>query len=122
MQKTNVSPLGETLDRETIYIAPTKLRETLRSLRRHIRTSIAQDAGALLRTGRPDHAVATSKTFRSLARVCGAAPSGEGPYVRRLLPRDELSLSGKTSSPLVTFSSGYVNVHANCWLDTCTIR
>jgi ABC-type dipeptide/oligopeptide/nickel transport system permease subunit len=35
MQKTNVSTLGETLDRETIYIAPTKLRETLRSLRRH---------------------------------------------------------------------------------------
>jgi exopolyphosphatase / guanosine-5'-triphosphate,3'-diphosphate pyrophosphatase len=65
--------------------------DDLRGLRRHIRTSVAHDAGAVLRGGRPDHAVATSKTFRSLARVCGAAPSGEGPYVRRLLPRDELS-------------------------------
>jgi exopolyphosphatase / guanosine-5'-triphosphate,3'-diphosphate pyrophosphatase len=65
--------------------------DDLRALRRHVRASIAQDAGAVLRTGRSDHAVATSKTFRSLARVCGAAPSGEGPYVRRLLPHDELS-------------------------------
>jgi exopolyphosphatase / guanosine-5'-triphosphate,3'-diphosphate pyrophosphatase len=65
--------------------------DDLRALRRHVRASIAQDAGVVLRTGRSDHAVATSKTFRSLARVCGAAPSGEGPYVRRLLPRDELS-------------------------------
>lgn len=65
--------------------------EDVRTLRRHIRTSIAREAGAVLRDGRPDHAVATSKTFRSLARVCGAAPSGEGPFVRRLLPRDELT-------------------------------
>jgi exopolyphosphatase/guanosine-5'-triphosphate,3'-diphosphate pyrophosphatase len=34
--------------------------------------------------------VATSKTFRSLARICGAAPSGEGPFVRRVLERDTL--------------------------------
>ena len=27
--------------------------------------------------------MATSKTFRSLARICGAAPSGEGLLVRR---------------------------------------
>jgi exopolyphosphatase/guanosine-5'-triphosphate,3'-diphosphate pyrophosphatase len=32
-----------------------------------------------------DHAVATSKTFRSLARICGAAPQGEGLLVRRVL-------------------------------------
>lgn len=35
--------------------------------------------------GRPDLAVATSKTFRSLARLTGAAPSGAGPRVRRQL-------------------------------------
>jgi len=33
----------------------------------------------------PDHAVATSKTFRQLARIGGAAPSSDGPYVRRFL-------------------------------------
>jgi exopolyphosphatase / guanosine-5'-triphosphate,3'-diphosphate pyrophosphatase len=64
--------------------------DDVRKLRRHIRTTIAQDAGEFLRQGPSDHAVATSKTFRSLARVCGAAPSDEGPFVRRLLPRDEL--------------------------------
>ena len=30
-----------------------------------------------------DRAVATSKTFRSLARICGAAASDQGPFVRR---------------------------------------
>ncbi|MDQ4006759.1 MAG: Ppx/GppA family phosphatase [Actinomycetota bacterium] len=65
--------------------------DDVRALRHHIRTAVAREAGSVLRHGRPDHAVATSKTFRSLARVCGAAPSGEGPYVRRLLPRDELA-------------------------------
>ncbi len=60
-------------------------------LRQRIRTSIAHDAGTLLRGGRPDHAVATSKTFRSLARICGAAPSSEGPFVRRVLRADDLS-------------------------------
>ncbi len=63
----------------------------LRKLRKQIRTSIAHDAGSLLRGGTPDHAVATSKTFRSLARICGAAPSGEGLYVRRVLAADDLA-------------------------------
>jgi exopolyphosphatase/guanosine-5'-triphosphate,3'-diphosphate pyrophosphatase len=35
--------------------------------------------------GPPDRVVATSKTFRSLARLTGAAPSGAGPRVRRTL-------------------------------------
>ncbi|ROR89473.1 Ppx/GppA phosphatase family protein [Nocardioides aurantiacus] len=62
----------------------------LRQLRRRIRAQVAEDAGSLLRGGAPDHAVATSKTFRSLARICGAAPSSEGLFVRRVLPADEL--------------------------------
>src|SRR5215831_2378300 len=35
------------------------------------------------RPGQSDRAVATSKTFRQLARISGAAPSADGPYVRR---------------------------------------
>jgi exopolyphosphatase / guanosine-5'-triphosphate,3'-diphosphate pyrophosphatase len=54
-------------------------------LRRRVRAAIARDAGNVLRSGTPDHAVATSKTFRSLARICGAAPSGEGPLMKRAL-------------------------------------
>ncbi|MBA3266401.1 MAG: Ppx/GppA family phosphatase [Nocardioidaceae bacterium] len=61
-----------------------------KALRKYIRTEIAREAGALLRAGVGDHSVATSKTFRSLARVCGAAPSAEGSHVRRMLPRGEL--------------------------------
>jgi len=62
----------------------------VRKLRKQIRADIARDAGSVLRGGHPDHPVATSKTFRSLARVCGAAPSGEGLFVRRTLAADVL--------------------------------
>jgi exopolyphosphatase/guanosine-5'-triphosphate,3'-diphosphate pyrophosphatase len=37
-----------------------------------------------------DRPVATSKTFRTLARLSGAAPSGAGPLVRRMLTRTGL--------------------------------
>jgi exopolyphosphatase/guanosine-5'-triphosphate,3'-diphosphate pyrophosphatase len=62
---------------------------TVRELRRTIRALIAADAGSLTR-GTPDHSVATSKTFRSLARICGAAPSAEGLLVRRVLDAQTL--------------------------------
>ncbi len=65
--------------------------DAVRGLRKQIRTEIARDAGHLLRAGIPDHAAATSKTFRSLARICGAAPSGDGPLVQRSLRRGELA-------------------------------
>lgn len=65
--------------------------DQLRDLRKHIRTQIARDAGPVRRAGVGDHTVATSKTFRSLARICGAAPQEDGPYVRRMLQRDDLT-------------------------------
>ncbi len=63
----------------------------VRKLRRHVRAEIATVAGVLLRDGRPNHAVATSKTFRQLARITGGAPSSEGPYVRRMLKHTDVS-------------------------------
>jgi exopolyphosphatase / guanosine-5'-triphosphate,3'-diphosphate pyrophosphatase len=57
----------------------------VRALRRHVRAEIATAVGILLRDGQPNHVVATSKTFRQLARVAGAAPSSEGHYVKRVL-------------------------------------
>ena len=65
--------------------------KAMKALRKDIRAEIARDAGHLLRAGRPDQAAATSKTFRSLARICGAPSSQEGPLVERWLPREELS-------------------------------
>ncbi|MDX6740256.1 Ppx/GppA phosphatase family protein [Actinocorallia sp. A-T 12471] len=62
--------------------------EQVRALRRHVRAEIAAQVAGFTRYGRPDHAVATSKTFKQLARIAGAAPSSEGPFVRRLLTRE----------------------------------
>ncbi|WP_019815030.1 Ppx/GppA phosphatase family protein [Saccharomonospora saliphila] len=42
-------------------------------------------ARRVARQGEPDRVVATSKTFRSLARLTGAAPSAAGPRARRAL-------------------------------------
>jgi len=64
--------------------------EELRDIRKQIRADLAKDAGHVLRAGTTHRAAATSKTFRSLARICGAAPSGDGPLVPRALPLDEL--------------------------------
>jgi len=64
--------------------------EQVRALRKYVRAELARDAGPLLRAGVGNHTVATSKTFRSLARVCGAAASGEGPFVRRSLSYTDL--------------------------------
>lgn len=61
--------------------------EALRSLRRHVRTEIARVVGEFTRFNSPDHAVGTSKTFKQLARIAGAARSSEGPYVERRLSR-----------------------------------
>lgn len=65
--------------------------DSVRTLRRMIRAEIARDAGNLLRGGAPHRAAATSKTFRSLARICGAAPSSAGHLVPRTLRRDDLA-------------------------------
>lgn len=64
----------------------------IRALRRSVRAQIAREAGAILRCGRPEQAAATSKTFRSLARICGAPASSEGLRAKRVLPADELEL------------------------------
>lgn len=65
--------------------------EDVRALRRYVRAEIATAAGMLLRDGPPNHAVATSKTFRQLARIAGAAPSSEGSYVRRVLKHTDVT-------------------------------
>lgn len=64
--------------------------DDVRAARKHARATIADVAGRITRAGEPRHVVATSKTFRSLARIAGAAPSSEGPFVRRHLDRDDL--------------------------------
>ncbi len=64
--------------------------DDVRALRRHVRTEIARTVGEFSRFGAPDHVVATSKTFRQLARIAGAPGSAEGLYVQRELKRESL--------------------------------
>ncbi|MDT0394961.1 MULTISPECIES: Ppx/GppA phosphatase family protein [Streptomyces] len=64
--------------------------DDVRALRRHVRTEIARTVGDFSRLGAPDHVVATSKTFRQLARIAGAPGSAEGLYVQRELKRESL--------------------------------
>ena len=66
--------------------------DEVRALRKHVRAEIARMAGGLRRGGAVDHAVGTSKNFRQLARITGAAPSGEGFYVKRFLKHSDVGL------------------------------
>lgn len=59
-------------------------------LRRRVRAEIARVVGEFTRFGVPDHVVATSKTFKQLARIAGAARTAEGLYVQRELDRKDL--------------------------------
>jgi exopolyphosphatase/guanosine-5'-triphosphate,3'-diphosphate pyrophosphatase len=84
-------PLGAgRLTRTWLTSDPPTADET-RQLRRHVRAEIARRAGEVTRFGPADRAVATSKTFRQLARIAGAAPSGEGPYVRRVVSHGDIA-------------------------------
>jgi exopolyphosphatase/guanosine-5'-triphosphate,3'-diphosphate pyrophosphatase len=84
-------PLGAgRLTRDWISTDPPSPQE-VRRLRKHVRAEIAREMGGMLRHGPPDHVVGTSKTFRQLARIAGAAPSGEGPYVKRALRHTDVA-------------------------------
>ncbi|GAB2958968.1 Ppx/GppA phosphatase family protein [Streptomyces heilongjiangensis] len=77
--------------------------DDVRALRRHVRAQIARTVGEFSRFGAPDHVVATSKTFKQLARIGGAARSTEGLYVQRDLRRQALEswvpkLAGMTTA------------------------
>ncbi|MFG2937861.1 Ppx/GppA family phosphatase [Streptomyces sp. NPDC048282] len=65
--------------------------DDIRALRRHVRAEIARTVGEFSRFGAPDHVVATSKTFKQLARIAGAARSADGLYVQRELKRGSLA-------------------------------
>ncbi|GAB4069768.1 Ppx/GppA phosphatase family protein [Angustibacter speluncae] len=84
-------PLGAgRLTRDHLRHDPPKGGE-VKVLRKLVRVEVAKAVRQLTRGGSPDLAVGSSKTMRSLARVCGAAPSAEGPYVSRRLRRDDLA-------------------------------
>ncbi|MGN6331748.1 MAG: Ppx/GppA phosphatase family protein [Motilibacteraceae bacterium] len=64
--------------------------DDVKALRKDVRAEIAKHVRPFTIAGAVDQAVGTSKTLRSLARIAGAAPSGEGPYVPRELTAEAL--------------------------------
>jgi exopolyphosphatase/guanosine-5'-triphosphate,3'-diphosphate pyrophosphatase len=58
--------------------------ELVRALRRSVRHQLRDVAGRIRWEG-PRTAVATSRTFQQLGRLCGAAPGRHGPFVEREL-------------------------------------
>src|SRR5690349_17382641 len=78
-------PLGAgRLTREWFTGDPPSRRE-VEALREKVDADLAPVARELRKLGEPDLVVGTSKTFRSLARLTGAAPSGAGIRARRVL-------------------------------------
>ena len=85
-------PLGAgRLTREFFDEQPPSPKQTKR-LRRYVREQIEPVAQRLLAFGEPNMVVGTSKTFRSLARICGAAPYSAGPHVKREMHVTDLRL------------------------------
>jgi exopolyphosphatase/guanosine-5'-triphosphate,3'-diphosphate pyrophosphatase len=82
-------PLGAgRLTRERLPDDPPR-RKDVAALREHVREVLA-DVVPSIATVPADRAAATSKTFRSLARLDGAAPYADGPRVPRSLSREGL--------------------------------
>lgn len=65
-------------------------RRRVAMLRDWLDTELSQAAKTVLEAGAPDLAVGSSKTFRSLARLTGAAPSADGPRAKRTLTANGL--------------------------------
>jgi exopolyphosphatase/guanosine-5'-triphosphate,3'-diphosphate pyrophosphatase len=83
-------PLGAgRLTREYLLHDPPRQTE-LAALRRHVNTTLREVADRLRWEGAPDRAIATSKTFKQLARLSGAPAQRKGPFVRRSLAADDL--------------------------------
>ncbi|MFI5958250.1 hypothetical protein [Cryptosporangium sp. NPDC051539] len=83
-------PLGAgRLTRERITHDPPARRE-IAELREYVDGRLDPVVESVAQAGRIDRAVVTSKTFRTLSRLAGAAPSAAGARVRRTLTVDGL--------------------------------
>ncbi len=78
-------PLGAGRLTRTRFSADPPPRDEIDATLAWLTERLAPVARDIVKAGEPDRVVATSKTFRSLARLTGAAPSSAGPMVRRVL-------------------------------------
>lgn len=68
-------------------------RAQVRDLRRHVRRQIREVANRVQWEGTPRRVIATSKTFKQLARLSGAACGRKGPFIRRTVTRAQIRRS-----------------------------
>jgi exopolyphosphatase / guanosine-5'-triphosphate,3'-diphosphate pyrophosphatase len=78
-------PLGAGRLTRTRFRKDPPSRSEIRDTTEWLDEQLASVAKKLRRSGTPDRVVATSKTFRTLARLTGAAPSSAGPRTQRVL-------------------------------------
>ncbi len=83
-------PLGAGRMHSRFLSADQPSEDDIAALRHLARKEIGRIAGDVNRVGKPEKIVGSSKTFRSLARIAGAAPSGDGIYVPRKLQRKDM--------------------------------
>lgn len=85
-------PLGASrLTHDWLHENPPSAK-SVKDLRRYIRATLKPAVRRFNKLGRANLVAGTSKTFRSLARVAGAAPSESGPYIKRELYASDLGL------------------------------
>lgn len=85
-------PLGaQRLTRDWLPDDPPSAR-SVKELREYINHSLEPDVARIRATGRPTLVAGTSKTFRSLARIAGAAPKAAGPRIRHELLASDVGL------------------------------
>ena len=83
-------PLGAGRTTREWFSADPPSRVEVAALRSHALETLEPAVALLTADGAPDRVVASSKTFRSLARLTGAAPSSQGTRVRRRIRREGL--------------------------------
>ena len=83
-------PLGAGRMTREWFTADPPARTEVAALRAYAIETLKPVVAELTADGPPDRVVASSKTFRSLARLTGAAPSSQGPRIPRLIRRDAL--------------------------------
>ena len=66
-------------------------KRQLRELRQHTRSTLREVSDRLRWEGDPKRVIASSKTFKQLARLAGAPPQRTGPFERRHLRRSDVA-------------------------------
>ncbi|WKV15870.1 Ppx/GppA phosphatase family protein [Janibacter limosus] len=74
--------------------------QQIKQARRHVRATLAKEIRPYAGASSPDTVLGRGKTMRSLARIAGAAPSADGPYVERRLRRDDVTATIARITPM----------------------